>query len=136
MCPHCSQSQLKPTTVLYGRPLPASFHSSIEEDQAGDDVTAVIVMGTSLSVSPANQIVTRNGMGLVGSNTHRIVINREAVESPGWNREIIGTGKLDCFLKMDCDKGAWSIAKEMGWQEDLRKHAPKMCEESQKILML
>ena len=54
---------VKPNTVMYGRDLPESFFKYCEEDfpttsvSHDDNVDLLLVVGTSLTVSPANSLV-------------------------------------------------------------------------------
>ena len=51
---------VKPNTVLYGRNLPSKFFECCEKDfdeNATDCTDLLLVIGTSLTVSPANSLV-------------------------------------------------------------------------------
>merc|ERR1711871_9788 len=61
-CPSCGKPLIKPATVLYGRDLPEPFFEAVRSDllQPEDDHKdlVLIVAGSSLTVSPANQVPT------------------------------------------------------------------------------
>lgn len=55
ICPSCGRAGVKPDTVLYGGALRHEFFDKLEDlEHKGADL--LIVMGTSLTVSPANMI--------------------------------------------------------------------------------
>jgi NAD-dependent SIR2 family protein deacetylase len=57
----CYRPGVKPSTVLFGRNLPARFFESCEEDFSAPPVAEgadlLLVLGTSLVVGPANSLV-------------------------------------------------------------------------------
>lgn len=56
-CPQCTTGILKFDTVAFGEPLDTNLLKQAQ--QAIDDADLLIVMGTSLVVAPANQLVTQ-----------------------------------------------------------------------------
>jgi NAD-dependent SIR2 family protein deacetylase len=128
VCLQCRRPLVKPSTVLYGRNLPSSFFEAMEEDfPDGSDL--VVVMGTSLTVAPANRVP-----GLARHLTPRIIINNEPVGaelgieyakelaqqadgrwSPAWSR----AGR-DYFLSGQCDETVQQLASRLGWYDVLR----------------
>merc|ERR1712137_878439 len=54
-CEACNRNTVKPTIVLFHSPLPKIFFESIVEDLPSTDL--FIVIGTSLTVGPANSLV-------------------------------------------------------------------------------
>lgn len=56
-CDTCGAPGIKPKTVLYGRNLPDEYFEGTHADFP-DEVDLLIVAGTSLTVGPANTIVT------------------------------------------------------------------------------
>jgi len=56
-CEHCGKTAVKPGTVLYGSRLPDRFFKCLQEDFP-EQVDLLIVAGTSLTVSPANELPT------------------------------------------------------------------------------
>ncbi len=126
-CPQCRRPLVKPSTVLYGRNLPGSFFEAMEQDFP-DACDLVVVMGTSLTVGPANRVP-----GLARPSTPRIIINNEPVGaelgieyakelkqgpdrrwSPAWSR----AGR-DFFLAGTCDETVQQLASRLGWDDVL-----------------
>lgn len=130
LCVNCGKPGVKPATVLYGTDLPAEVWRSVREDFP-DSVDLMIIAGTSLTVSPANQLVTR-----VHSSVPRLLINREVVgEDLGMRFEDSKThSSHDAILQMDCDAGFLALAVELGWLEDLYAHKGRMCAASAALL--
>jgi NAD-dependent SIR2 family protein deacetylase len=56
LCQACGQPMVKPDTVLFGTSLPERFFSSVASDFPSS-TDLLLVVGTSLVVSPANQLV-------------------------------------------------------------------------------
>eukprot|EP00656_Telonema_subtile_P031434 TRINITY_DN343_c0_g1_i5.p1 TRINITY_DN343_c0_g1~~TRINITY_DN343_c0_g1_i5.p1 ORF type:complete len:282 (-),score=36.72 TRINITY_DN343_c0_g1_i5:30-875(-) len=56
VCPECNKPGVKPTTVLFGRSLPAAFFECSATDLSQLDM--LIVVGTSLAVFPAAGLVS------------------------------------------------------------------------------
>ena len=73
---------------MFGEALPGHFFDNIGSDC--QDADLVIIIGTSLKVSPVNSIIKK-----VGPKVPQILINREVV-APGHN--------FDAELLGDCDK--------------------------------
>jgi NAD-dependent SIR2 family protein deacetylase len=123
-CLKCRRPGVKPATVLYGTDLPKRFFQSIRADFPSAS-ELMIVAGTSLTVSPANQLV-----GMVRSDVPRLVVNREAVgEELG-----LQYGERDGLLQGDCDAGFLALAMQLGWVEDLRRYRGEMCQASAALL--
>jgi NAD-dependent SIR2 family protein deacetylase len=87
-CPSCGKPGLKPSTVLYGRSLPALFFEAVADL---DNVDTLIVIGTSLTVSPANSLPAR-----VPASCKRLLINRDRISEhvPGYNEAERGNAPL------------------------------------------
>ncbi|GBG32048.1 NAD-dependent deacetylase sir2D [Hondaea fermentalgiana] len=105
-CPACGRPGLKPSTVLYGRSLPGDFFEAMEADFPST-IDLVIVVGTSLTVSPANQIPC-----LAARDTPRIVVNMEPV---GEDLGLDFASKRDIFLGGACDDSFANLLRELGW---------------------
>lgn len=131
LCANCHRPGVKPATVMYGRELPRKVWHSVKEDFP-DRVDLMIVAGTSLTVSPANQLVSK-----VSPGVPRLLINREVVGVDLGLRfdddEDMGPTK-DAMLQMDCDAGFLSLAEQLGWVADLHAHKDKMCPASAELL--
>ena len=69
ICPGCSKPLVKPSTVLYGRKLPAAFEKNASKDAQA--ASLVIVAGTSLTVFPAASLPD------LAPSATRVVINRD-----------------------------------------------------------
>jgi NAD-dependent SIR2 family protein deacetylase len=111
-CATCNKAAVKPTIVLFHSRLPEEFFFSLQNDLPGVDL--LLVMGTSLSVAPANQIVA-----LVPDTTIRVVMNKEPV---GYRLGIdySESPERDYFCRGTCDEVALNLIKELGWVDDLK----------------
>jgi NAD-dependent deacetylase sirtuin 2 len=127
-CTHCGKPQVKPNTVLYGSQLPSRFFECLKLDFP-NHVDLLIVAGTSLTVSPANELPVH-----VNPSTPRFIVNREKV-----GRELgIYYGdesKRDIYSNLDCDIVFLYLAHKLGWVEDLKEHIEKMAPESQRLIL-
>ena len=126
----CGQPLVKPATVLYGRGLPEAFFDAVRTDlgQPADDHEdlVLIVAGSSLTVSPANQVPT-----LVGPAGTRIVVDRNPKGLlPPRQRGSGGGGSggggggaatvgQDLLLAGDCDRVFAQLAEVCGWGDAL-----------------
>uniref|UniRef100_A0A7S4U6L0 Deacetylase sirtuin-type domain-containing protein n=1 Tax=Paramoeba aestuarina TaxID=180227 RepID=A0A7S4U6L0_9EUKA len=113
-CKKCGEGLVKPATVLYGRSLPPQFFLGLQNDFAYKEggKTMVLVMGTSLTVAPANSVPTFAKPGDM-----RVLINREMVgQMIGFGR-----GEKDVFLGGDCDDVVSQLVEGMGWGDELAK---------------
>jgi len=121
LCPSCTKPGVKPSTVLYGRSLPRAFHESCATDLPRCDL--LLVAGTSLTVSPANYVPSQ-----VPPACLRVLVNNERV---GYD---VGLWRArtpaDIFLPGSCDDVIASLLVELGWQEDVGRYAPHMCDRS------
>ena len=124
LCDNCHQPLVKPSTVLFGRSLPRRFFEQLPRDAPKWDV--LLILGTSLLVSPANSVVTE-----VNTNrTLRVVINREPVgtelgleftaeEEP--DTRFDNHKSSDLFLQGDCEDITLQLMVELGWLDDVAK---------------
>merc|ERR1712070_968744 len=121
-CPHCKALTVKPSTVLYGRPLPPSFTKAIKEDFP-DQVDLVVVIGTSLTVSPANGVPAA-----ASETTPRVVINMEPVGNDlgmkyckeGIERRCSRLGR-DFFLPGAADEAVARLSTALGWGSNAKQ---------------
>jgi len=125
-CEHCGKNSLKPGTVLYGSRLPDRFFKCLQEDFP-EQVDLLIVAGTSLTVSPANELPT-----VVKKTTPRLVVNREPV-GRDLGIEYGSYAVRDIYANQDCDAVFLYLANKLGWLEDLKEHLEIMPELSQKL---
>ena len=136
LCVKCRRPGVKPATVLYGTDLPTEVWRSVKVDFP-DSVDLLIIAGTSLTVSPANQLVTR-----VDDSVRRLVVNRDRVgeelgldfESDTTTAAGSATSARDVLLQTDCDGGFLALATQLGWLDDLYVYKDKMCEASASLL--
>lgn len=127
LCKQCEKPGVKPNTVMYGRSLPGVVWKKASIDFP-NEVDLLLVVGTSLTVSPANMFVMK-----VKPSVPRILLNRDVVgEDLGMNfaEASASDGGRDAFLGGDCDNGFLFMARELGWLEDLRKYSDRMCPSS------
>jgi NAD-dependent SIR2 family protein deacetylase len=151
LCPKCGKAQVKPATVMFGRSLPKDVFQYLEKDSANIDL--MIVIGTSLQVSPANFFVDR-----VAKNVPRLIINREKVgEEMGLDYGTISechTDDLQEYLKVvaenptvpqkrdsrdailigDCDDGVLYLLQQLQWMKDVLPYQDKLCPSSREAL--
>lgn len=107
--PKCGKKKcgghVKPDIVFFGEGLPRRFHSLLKTDLAKADL--LIVIGTSLMVGPVNGIPRM-------VKCKRVLLNRELV---GDFKE---DSDQDIFYGGDCDDSVITLAKVLGWDEELR----------------
>ena len=124
-CPKCSKALVKPSTVLYGRNLPASFEANAAND--AKKATVVIVAGTSLTVFPAASLPD------LAPTASRVVVNRDyGAGMTGIDFE--NNERDDIMLEGDCDSVFLDLIEELGWLDDLAAHRDGMCENSRALL--
>lgn len=130
-CLKCRRPGVKPATVMYGCDLPRKVWESVRVDFPGS-VDLMIIAGTSLTVSPACNLVSK-----VGPAVPRLLINRDRVgQEVGleFNECSSGAASRDAFLQGDCDAGFLWLAQELGWVADLRRYRDHMCPASAALL--
>mmetsp|Transcript_2437 Transcript_2437/g.5590 ORF Transcript_2437/g.5590 Transcript_2437/m.5590 type:complete len:312 (+) Transcript_2437:96-1031(+) len=127
-CPSCKRPGLKPSTVLYGRNLPEDFFRAMHDDFP-NEIDCVVVIGTSLTVSPANQIPM-----LAARNVPRVVINLEPV---GEDLGLSFSSNRDHFLGGPSDQTCAELLRELGWIEEFKeKYYESMAPDSRKMLSI
>lgn len=122
-CSHCGKSGVKPTTVLYGRNLPAAFFQSLEHDLPSTEI--LFVMGTSLTVFPAAGVPD-----MCQDSTKRIMVNRDDISD---KVSSFDTDK-DKMITSNCDDFVASLIVELGWLEEAKQHRELLCEQSLSLL--
>lgn len=124
-CENCGSAGIKPSTVMYGRKIPNSVYKNLNEDLAS--VNLLIVVGTSLSVSPACEFVNA-----VKPSVHRLVVNNEVV-GENLGMQFNNKKSKDAILLGNSDESFLLFLNELGWINDLYKYTHLMCENSLKI---
>jgi len=107
--PKCKQCKglVKPDIVFFGESLPQKFHKNVQKDSKDADL--LLVLGTSLAVSPFNGIVD-----WVGDKCPRVLIN--------WNE--VGDfdfGGRDANMLGDCQVSILELVHELGWYDELKE---------------
>jgi len=118
-CEVC-KSVVRPDIVLFGEALPNKFHTKKSPDFAACDL--LIVLGTSLAVSPFNTLVAKTKPGVP-----RVYINKTAPGKAsgvvGWllslSADIDFSRNEDLFLQGYCDDIVTEICDSAGWGEEL-----------------
>lgn len=125
-CGACGNPAVKPTIVLFRGSMPKEFHVRAAEDLPDCDL--LIVMGTSLTVAPANSLVYR-----VPPTALRMVMNNERVGrrlgidyKEGSVRDVYACGHSD--------ETCLELAEKMGWLDDLAEMVDELPESSAKLL--
>ncbi|KAJ3257951.1 NAD-dependent protein deacetylase sirtuin-2 [Chytriomyces hyalinus] len=106
--PDCPAGLVKPDITFFGEQLPARFFTCLKTDFARAD--AVIVMGSSLKVSPFAMLPL-----LLSKDVPRLLINNEVVGN--FNPD---NGKDAVFLG-SCDDGCRALAALLGLEEELEE---------------
>jgi NAD-dependent SIR2 family protein deacetylase len=128
---------VKPDIVFFGEDLPPKFHTCVKKDMQKADL--LLVMGTSLMVSPVNMIPN-----MVSNKCIRILLNNECVgsfakkHSLNNNRmttrnsssssshsssslTIAKSKSRDIFHPGDCDTSIRSLCNILGWTKELEE---------------
>ncbi|KAJ3066561.1 NAD-dependent protein deacetylase sirtuin-2 [Podochytrium sp. JEL0797] len=124
-CPTCD-GLVKPNITFFGESLPSRFNELMDDFETAD---AVIVMGSSLTVSPFRMLPE-----FVGKSVPRLLINKEVVgnfdfekgdeddgegEGEGAGYGLVGAGRDALFLGT-CDEGCERLAELLGWGQELK----------------
>ncbi|OBA17007.1 putative histone deacetylase-like protein, partial [Metschnikowia bicuspidata var. bicuspidata NRRL YB-4993] len=109
--PQCGKCKgyVKPDIVFFGEALPVRFFDMWEEDC--DNVDIAIVAGTSLTVYPFAGLPAE-----CHKTSLRVLVNNEVVGDFKTKKR-----KTDLLITNDCDVVAETIAKELGWEQQLQK---------------
>lgn len=110
-CNHVHKACWHADIVFFGEPLPMKFFNCCAADLPRADL--VIVMGTSLSVSPFSDLPE-----LVCSSCPRLLINREIVGKFEFDAE---QGTRDALFQGDCDCGAAALVNLLGWDAEFEE---------------
>lgn len=111
VCDSCGAGTVKPSIVLFRSRLPGVFFQNVVEDIKNVDL--LLILGTSLSVAPANSIVWRTPKSCM-----RVLINREPVGLHlGFDHE---SNDRDFFAAGNCENVALELMEKLGWLNDLK----------------
>ena len=111
LCSTCNEPAVKPTIVLFRGSMPQEFHTRIVEDMPHVDL--LIIIGTSLTVAPANSIVYR-----IPPTAIRLVMNDEPV-GRRLGIDYSEPAKRDVWAKGQTDESCLDLAEKLGWLDDL-----------------
>ena len=125
-CEACALHTVKPTVVLFHSPLPKIFFETMVRDLPSVDL--FIVVGTSLTVGPANSLVY-----LVPDNCLRVIVNNEPV-GYGLGIDYSDTAKRDYFARGYSDEVLLELSIEMGWTEDIKGICNELPDETQDLI--
>lgn len=147
-CPQCG-NLMKPFITFFGEPLPDLFKTAPDLIADAGRTKLVLVMGTSLNVSPFNYLPQ-----VVSKATPRVMINREpagyledrladlvldasvpaeqkhlvhealagrSIDEDALNDLVHAAHPNDSFLQGDCDDHIVRLAKACGWYDELRR---------------
>ena len=125
-CPRCDNPTMKPSIVLFRSSLPREFHVRCQQDLPECDL--LIIMGTSLTVAPANSLVYR-----VPTTSLRLVMNNEMVgRRLGIDYE--DDSVRDVWASGYTDQSCLDLAERLGWLDDLAAVAGELPESSADML--
>jgi NAD-dependent SIR2 family protein deacetylase len=120
ICTHCTKKSglnknkpayIKPDIVFFGEGLPDRFHQKLPNDV--DQADLCIILGTSLQVPPSALIPDM-------VQCKRVLLNRELVGNLNLSDED------DVFEGGNCDDSIMSIARSLGWDNELRSKYEEM----------
>ena len=123
-CDNCG-CPVKPHITFYGEPLPFSF---FQKGYQIDKADLVIICGTSLLVSPFNQLPDNASRKAI-----KLVINKEPF------KRIMGVRPFgfedeesnDIFFKGECDNAVKKIIKDVGWEKEFYDFVEKTKKEEE-----
>jgi len=111
VCKVCGRPTVKPTIVLFRGSMPKEFHQRTGEDLGDCDL--LIIMGTSLTVSPANSLVYR-----IPPTCLRLVVNNEKV-GRGLGIDYSENSIRDVFAHGHSDEMCLDLIDKLGLLHDL-----------------
>lgn len=126
VCEACGAPAVKPTIVLFRGSMPKEFHARTAEDLPQCDL--LIIMGTSLTVAPANSLVYR-----IPPTCLRMVMNNEKV-GRRLGIDYTENSIRDCFAHGHSDVVCLDLAEKMGWLDDLEAVIDELPESSAQLL--
>jgi len=113
-CGKC-EGPVKPNIVFFGEQLPPSFYNEMMKLSSAEP-DLLIVIGTALAVQPFASIVD----GLTKTGCDAVLINMQNTDGSGYDFENAEKYPRRLFIKGPCDDTVMKIAKECGWEEDLK----------------
>ena len=125
-CKTCTYAGVKPTIVLFRSSLPEEFFRRVVDDIPTVDL--LIVVGTSLTVAPANSLVYR-----VPPTTVRFIVNNEPV-GERLGIQYGDDSRRDFFAQGFCDDVFLDLICHLDWLDDLAKLADELPESSKALL--
>lgn len=125
-CKTCTYAGVKPTIVLFRSNLPEEFFHRVVEDIPTVDL--LIVVGTSLTVAPANSLVYR-----VPPTAVRFIVNNEPV-GERLGIQYGDDSRRDVFAQGYCDDVFLDLICHLDWLDDLAKLADELPESSKALL--
>lgn len=111
LCKNC-KGYVKPDVVFFNEDLPRRFYGMRRTDFR--DAELLIVMGTSLAVSPVNQLIDK-----VPASCHRLLMNREVVAGDFFLQRSRWVDVMSGVFLGDCDDACTKFAELCGWKEEL-----------------
>ena len=125
-CEACGKLTVKPTIVLFRGSMPEEFHIRSAQDLPECDL--LIIMGTSLTVAPANSLVYR-----IPPTTLRMVMNNERV-GRRLGIDYSEHSMRDVFAHGHSDETCLELAEKMGWLDDLALFVDELPDSSARLL--
>ena len=126
ICDACDNPTVKPTIVLFRGSMPKEFHVKAAQDLPECDL--LIIMGTSLTVAPANSLVYR-----IPPTALRMVMNNERV-GRRLGIDYSENSIRDVWAHGYTDETCLNLAEKMGWLDDLAGNVDKLPESSANML--
>lgn len=126
VCQACQNPTMKPTIVLFRGQMPADFHIKAAQDLPDCDL--LIIMGTSLTVAPANSLVYR-----IPPTALRMVMNNEPVGRRlgiDYSEESL----RDVWASGYTDESCLNLAEKLGWLDDLAGIVNELPDSSAELL--
>ncbi|KAL7426265.1 hypothetical protein ACHAXH_000290, partial [Discostella pseudostelligera] len=125
-CEACGEPTVKPDIVLFTGSLPKTFFKRTAKDLPEADL--LIVMGTSLSVAPANSLVYR-----IPSTAVRLIMNNEQV-GRRLGIDYSDSAIRDVWAHGSTDESCLNLAEKMGWLDDLTLIMDELPDKSARLL--
>ena len=126
VCEACRKPTVKPTIVLFRGSMPKEFHVKAAEDLGDCDL--LIIMGTSLTVSPANSLVYR-----IPPTCLRLVINNQRV-GRRLGIDYTENSIRDVFAHGHSDEMCLDLIEKLGWLDDMAGFLDELPEENANML--
>lgn len=126
VCQACQNPTMKPTIVLFRGQMPTEFHVKAAQDLPDCDL--LIIMGTSLTVAPANSLVYR-----IPPTTLRMVMNNEPV-GRRLGIDYSEDSLRDVWASGYTDESCLNLAEKLGWLDDLAGIVNELPDSSAELL--